>query len=182
MQIATILIRYGYAALFIGTFLEGETVLVLGGLAAHQGYLQLAGVIWAGLAGSFAADQLFFYLGRRHSKAILTRFHRWKGHIERAQGYVQRHETLIMLLFRFLYGLRSATPFVLGMSKVRTIKFIFLSAAGAVVWSIAIGAGGYFFGRALKLLIGEVKRYEGLVLLSVLVVGGGIWLLHFRRR
>lgn len=67
MTIADFLSHYGYLALLIGTFLEGETILVLGGLAAHQGYLDLAGVILAAFAGSLMGDQFFFLLGRRRS-------------------------------------------------------------------------------------------------------------------
>lgn len=50
---------YGYWAILIGTFLEGETILVLGGLAAHMGYMDLNGVILAAFAGSLSGDQLF---------------------------------------------------------------------------------------------------------------------------
>ena len=65
--------KNGYLSILIGTFLEGETILVLGGLAAHRGYLSLAGVIMAAFIGSLCGDQLFFYLGRRHSQAVLAR-------------------------------------------------------------------------------------------------------------
>ncbi|MFZ1201027.1 MAG: hypothetical protein WAO07_12740 [Desulfobacterales bacterium] len=46
MDLKSLIENYGYVAIFIGTFLEGETVLVLAGLAAHQGYLLLSGVIF----------------------------------------------------------------------------------------------------------------------------------------
>ena len=54
--------KYGYAAVLIGTFLEGETILVIGGLAARLGYLKLQWVIVAAFAGSLAGDQI----GRAH--------------------------------------------------------------------------------------------------------------------
>ena len=50
-------------AVILGTFLEGETILVLAGLAAHQGYLSLSGIILAAFAGSLCGDQLFFFWG-----------------------------------------------------------------------------------------------------------------------
>ena len=52
--------NYGYAAILVGTFLEGETILVLAGLAAQLGYLTLSGVILAAFLGSLSGDQLFF--------------------------------------------------------------------------------------------------------------------------
>lgn len=59
----TFLQTYGYWAILIGTFLEGETILVLGGLAAHMGYMDLTGVILTAFAGSLCGDQLFFLPG-----------------------------------------------------------------------------------------------------------------------
>ena len=60
MDLQSIIENYGYAAIFIGTFLEGETILILAGLAAHQGYLVLTWVILAAFLGSLCGDQLFF--------------------------------------------------------------------------------------------------------------------------
>ena len=62
---------------------------------------------------------------------------------------MSRFETPMILSFRFLYGLRTVAPFVIGMSSVSVKKFILLNAAGALVWATAIASGGYFFGRAL---------------------------------
>ena len=60
MDLQSIIENYGYAAILIGTFLEGETILALAGLAAHQGYLALTWVILAAFLGSLCGDQLFF--------------------------------------------------------------------------------------------------------------------------
>jgi len=73
MTLESIVDTYGYVAVLLGTFLEGETILVLGGFAAHRGYLALPGVILAAFIGSLCGDQLFFFLGRRHSQAVLAR-------------------------------------------------------------------------------------------------------------
>ena len=61
MDLQSIIENYGYAAIFIGTFLEGETVLVLAGMAAHRGYLVLTWVITAAFLGRLCGDQLFLF-------------------------------------------------------------------------------------------------------------------------
>ena len=71
MSLETMIATYGYGAVLVGTFLEGETVVLLGGFAAHRGYLDLPWVIAVAFAGSLLGDQLYFYLGRRHSARIL---------------------------------------------------------------------------------------------------------------
>ena len=66
--------HYGYLAVAVGTFLEGETVLLLAGAAASRGHLALPTVIGVATLASFAGDQLFFLLGRRHGSRLLARW------------------------------------------------------------------------------------------------------------
>jgi len=143
---------YGYWALLAGTFLEGETILILGGLAAHGGYLHLGGVILAAFVGTLCGDQFFFYLGRRHGRATLARYPAWRAKSARARRLLERHRIPVILVFRFLYGLRSVIPFAIGLSKVPAPEFVALNVVGAAVWSCAVGCGGYVFGEGLHLL------------------------------
>jgi len=182
MDLQSLIEHYGYAAILIGTFLEGETILVLAGLAAHQGYLILTWVILAAFLGSLCGDQLFFYLGRKHSQAVLSKRPGWKKKAEKVHKMMNRFQTPMILSFRFLYGLRTVAPFVIGMSPVSVKKFILLNAAGALVWAVAVASGGYFFGRALEVLIGKVKSYEIYIMGSVAIFGLMIWIFHFYRR
>ena len=155
---------------------------MLAGLAAHQGYLLLTGVIFAAFAGSLCGDQLFFYLGRKHSQAVLSRRPAWKGKAEKVHRLMNRFQTPMILSFRFLYGLRTVAPFVIGMSPVSVKKFILLNAAGALVWAVAIGSGGYLFGRVLQVYIGKVEHYEVLVFAIIALLGLLIWIVHFYHR
>jgi membrane protein DedA with SNARE-associated domain len=175
---------YGYWAVLIGTFLEGETILVLAGFAAHQGYLNLTGVILAAFCGSLGGDQLFFYLGRRHSAFVLARHPAWKIRIVTVDRMLLRFQNLVMLSFRFFYGFRTVTPFVIGMSSVAAIKFVVFNAIGALVWAAAIGTGGYVFGRALETVLGKAKHYESYALIGIGLAGMIFWLwqVHRRRR
>jgi len=95
---------------------------------------------------------------------------------------MNRFQTPMILSFRFLYGLRTVAPFVIGMSPVSVKKFIFLNVVGALVWAVAIASGGYFFGRALEILIGKVKHYEIQVFAMVALLGLLIWIVHFYHR
>ena len=182
MDLQSIIENYGYAAIFIGTFLEGETILVLAGLAAHQGYLMLTWVIVAAFFGSLGGDQLFFYLGRKHSQAVLARRPAWKEKAEKVHKMMNRFQTPMILSFRFLYGLRTVAPFVIGMSPVSAQKFMLLNAAGALAWAVSVASGGYLFGHALELFIGKVKHYEVQVFALIAVIGIVIWISHFHRR
>lgn len=173
---------YGYWAVLIGTFLEGETILVLGGFAAHRGHLALRWVILAAFIGSMANDQFYFYLGRTRSSMILSRRPGWHNRIQKIHRLLERYHTALILVSRFLYGLRTVVPFVIGMSPVSFLRFLLLDTMGALVWAAAVGTGGYFFGQALGIIIGDIKRYERNAFLVILVTGSVIWLLFFLRR
>lgn len=163
--------NYGYLAILIGTFFEGETILILAGLAAHLGYLQLPWVIAAAFTGSLAGDQLYFRLGRRHGQRWLERRPRWQRRSHRVLVLLERHQTLLIIGFRFLYGLRTAAPFVIGMSGISPQRFLLLNTIGALLWSVAVGVLGYLFGHTFELLLGEIRRYE-LELFTVIAIAG----------
>ncbi len=184
MGLESLVDTYGYLAILVGTFVEGETILVLGGFAAHRGYLHLPWVILAAFIGSLCGDQLFFFLGRRHSEKVLEKRPSWRVRVERAQRLVDRFRTPLILVFRFMYGFRTVAPFVIGMSPVPTAQFVFLNVVGALVWAIVVGTGGYLFGSALEALIGNIKHYEMEIFGTGATIGLLVWTIHFylRRR
>jgi len=172
---------YGYIALLVGTFLEGETILILAGFAAHLGYLHLPWVILVAFLGTLSGDQLFFYLGRRQSRFVLDKHPAWQRRLDRVERLFERYQTLLILGFRFLYGLRTVTPFVLGRSGVAPGYFFLLNTVGAVVWSLVVGIGGYLFGNILKIIMGDIKRYELEAFGAIAIIGGLIWGFYFYR-
>jgi membrane protein DedA with SNARE-associated domain len=178
MTLEHLIDSYGYLALVVGTFLEGETILVLGGIAAKLGYLQLPWVIVSAFAGTLMSDQLFFFLGRWRGQALLLRYPRWNSRAQKVHRMLERHRIPIIIGFRFVYGFRTVTPFVLGMSRVPAIEFIVFNVVGAAAWASAIAGLGYAFGKAMELLLGDIRHYEKWLLLSVIAAGIGIWLLR----
>ena len=182
MDLERLVATYGYAAVFVGTFLEGETILVLAGFFAFRGYLDLPAVVLLAFAGTYAGDQLYFHLGRTGGARALASRPRWKARADAVFALLQRHDTALILGFRFLYGIRTVTPFVLGASGIRPLRFLALNGLGAAAWAVAFGTLGYFFGHAIEAALDEVKRYEGWVLLGVAAAGAALWFFRLRKR
>jgi membrane protein DedA with SNARE-associated domain len=170
--------RYGYAAVLVGTFLEGETILVLGGLAAKLGLLELRYVMLAGFVGSAFGDQLFYFMGRHWGGRILGRFPAMKARIGPALRLLHRHQIPFILTFRFIYGVRSVSSFAIGLSGIRPRVFVWLNLIAAAIWAVAVGGAGYLFGHALEAFLGRVDKYQPYVLGGAAALGVLFWIGH----
>lgn len=168
---------YGYWALFVGTFIEGETILMLGGLAAQMGYLDLSLVMVVSFFGSFLGDQFYFHLGRLRGRELLAKHPKWQARAEKVHHYLKRYHDLIMVGFRFVYGIRILTPIVLATDpRLKTSRFLIFNGIGALIWTIVVAGAGYLFGHALELVVKQMQHYQLLIMIVFAVVGIGVWI------
>ena len=131
MDLPGLLHSYGYALIFVGTLAEGETLLMLGGYFAHQGYLALGPVIVTAFVGAVCGDQLFFYIGRHHAKRLLGRFPKLRDKVNVALQRIENHQVKVVLGMRFMWGLRIALPIALGLTNMRAPRFLWLNVISA---------------------------------------------------
>ncbi|ECG3459732.1 DedA family protein [Salmonella enterica subsp. enterica serovar Mississippi] len=180
MDINTLITHYGYAALVIGSMAEGETVTLLGGVAAHQGLLKFPLVAAAVALGGMMGDQLLYLLGRCYGGKILRRFPRYHTKIRRAQKMIQRHPYLFVIGTRFMYGFRVVGPLLIGASRLPPKIFLPLNIVGALIWALLFTTLGYLGGEVIAPWLHDLDqhlRHEvWLILAIVLVVGVRWWL------
>jgi membrane protein DedA with SNARE-associated domain len=176
MSLEELVSSYGYWAIGVGTFLEGETILVLGGFSAHRGFLELPWVIVCAFLGSFFGDQLYFHIGRRNGEKFLDKRPAWKAKSSKVLALAEKHQTALILGFSFMYGLRTVTPFLLGAAGISPSRFFALSLVGTLVWAVVVGSLGYSFGYALETMLGDIERYELLLFGLITGIGLTLWL------
>lgn len=181
ININDLLVNYGYWAVFIGCLLEGETILILGGLAAHQTSLRLVDVILVATLGGMLGDQILFWVGRFFGPRILPRLHRQQATIDRVSGLIQRYPTASIFSVRFLYGMRLVGPLVIGASRLSPIRFSLVNLLGAAVWATLFVMGGYWAGEALQNLLGNLKPYRLPIFIGVVVIAAGVALYRHHR-
>jgi membrane protein DedA with SNARE-associated domain len=183
MSIEHLISRFGYPALIIGLLLEGETVLVLGAFMAHRGYLNLPLVILIGSLVSFASDQFFFWLGRLKGVQFLEKRPAWLPRVEKAKTMLGRNSDLLFLGVRFMYGMRTVLPFVLGMSRFDPRRFSVFNFIGTFLWAMIFGIAGYLFGNLMELILMDVSKYEHWIVIVFLILGAIIWVYrHYANR
>lgn len=183
MDINNLISHYGYVALVVGSLAEGETVTLLGGIAAHQGLLKFPLVAISVALGGMIGDQLLYFLGRYFGGRLLRRFSRYQARIRKAQHMIQHRPYLFVIGVRFMYGFRIIGPLLIGASHLPPRVFLPLNIIGALLWAFLFTTLGYLGGEAiepwLRYLDGYLKYLFWLILVVVLVIAVHWWL---RRR
>jgi membrane protein DedA with SNARE-associated domain len=169
---------YGYLAVFAGTLFEGETILVLGGFAAHRGHLSLPVVMVVAFAGSLLGDQTMFWVGHVYGSALVKKWPSLKRRIDRVRPLLDRFGSIVALFFRFLYGLRNVTPLAMAVGGFSPRKFVLLNAIGAAVWAVAVASLGYLLGEAVEAALPRAHRYQMFVLVAILCAATAFWIVR----
>jgi membrane protein DedA with SNARE-associated domain len=177
--------QYGPIGIFLGAGFEGQTAVIVGGLLARQHILHLWLVLASATAGSGVVDQLLFVAGRRF------RTHRWvvratqQQAFARALTFIERFPISYILAFRFIFGLRVASPIAVGVSKVPTWRFTVLNVLGAMIWATAFTMAGFVFGEAVHNVLGRGHHAGRLTLIAaggIVVVVLIVWAARYLRR
>lgn len=169
----------GYLLLFVGTFVEGETILIVfGALCAICPNLDLKIAITCAFAGSLSGDQFAFYITRWKKDWIKHKLRYKKALMNKALDLLHDHSTWWLLTFRFFYGLRNVTSFAVGLSHISAIKFLVLNSIGALIWAITFGLAGFYFGKAFIKDMGQIQMH---ILLGLCVIALLLWWYRIRR-
>jgi membrane protein DedA with SNARE-associated domain len=170
--------KFGYLAVFVGTFLEGEAILVMAGFFAERGYLDIWVVGVAAACGAYAGHVFWFWLGRRYGVKMLDRFPKMKQHFGRGIRMFERYGAMAIVITQWLYGLRITCAVIIGISRISVLKFLFYEAVSVIAWAATITALGYFFGAAVERVLGHAAHIEKYALIFMILVAVGVWLWH----
>ncbi|ABC93704.1 hypothetical conserved protein (plasmid) [Rhizobium etli CFN 42] len=164
MSIEQLIENYGLLAVFLGAAFEGETAAFLGGVISHRELLSYWSASIAAATGSFAGDQFWFFAGRYAAQWAPVRQLMERPALARATRLLEKYQTGFILAFRFLVGLRTISPIVIGTTRIATGKFVLLNAVAALVWGQLFTALGYIFGRGIQQTLGHLPLHRHLLI------------------
>jgi membrane-associated protein len=169
---------------FVGLIAPGETAVVLGGVVAAQGEVDLVAMlllVWLAAAGG---DLASFLLGRRLGRPFLVRRGPGLGvtpeRLARVEGFFDKHGPKAILIGRFVGIVRAVAPFLAGSSGLRLRTFLPWSLLGTAVWAATFTLVGYIFHRSFSSAAELTTR--GALALAVVVTLVLAWQAHRRTR
>jgi membrane protein DedA with SNARE-associated domain/membrane-associated phospholipid phosphatase len=147
---------------FVGLIAPGETAMLLGGLVAGQGQIDVITLITIVWACAVAGDMTSFMLGRRLGRTFLVR-HGAKVQIteerlETVERFFDRHGGKAILLGRFVGLVRAIAPFLAGSSGMSLRRFVPYDVIGAGLWGSTFVILGYVFWQSFSTLVEYAKK------------------------
>jgi membrane-associated protein len=160
-------IVFAETGLAIGFFLPGDSLLVVCGLFAAAGKLNL-GLMWVLLfVAAVVGDAVGYYSGRKVGPAI---FNRPKSrlfnpkHLKKAHDFYEKHGGKTIILARFVPIVRTFAPIVAGAAEMSYRQFAIFNVIGGFAWVTSMLFAGYFLGGLVEQFVRSVFGVEGFLL------------------
>jgi membrane protein DedA with SNARE-associated domain len=161
--------KYGYIGIFVGTFLEGETTVLLGGIFSKLGYMNIEKVILWAFLGTFAGDCTFFSIGRIFGKNVIEKYEFLRSRVPLANKIIKKYGHFIIFIIRFLVGIRAIILLLLGCTNIKLGRFLLFNMINSILWSILVTSVGYVFGKVVYVFVSDIKKYEEFIIPAVLI-------------
>jgi membrane protein DedA with SNARE-associated domain len=164
---APLLERYGYPVLFVVILVEGigipapgQTLLIAASLAAARGDLGIAWVMTLAFAAAWLGNSLGYLIGSRGGRPLLKKLHVNEAHLQRMEGSFARAGGAIILVARFVDGLRQLNGIVAGLLQLPWGRFTKVNILGALLWVGFWGLGSYFLEREVSQVQLSLRQVE----------------------
>ncbi len=169
---------FGETLIGLGFFLPGSTLLLLMGVLAGQGHLEIVPLLLFAITGAYAGDIVNYHLGRRYGVALLQKpwLHLPQEKVEAARRFLDTYGAKSIFFARFLPALKESVPFLAGSVRMGRGKFLFWDLLGAIGWALEFIGVGYLFSTSLALAQVWLSRtLTGVALLLLVLLL--LWLL-----
>jgi membrane protein DedA with SNARE-associated domain/membrane-associated phospholipid phosphatase len=165
------LIAMGEALLIIGLFVPSTAVLVGAGILVGTGHLGFWPVFIATAFGAIIGDQFSYWAGRLFGERLKTLWplSRYPQLVAKGEDFVRLHGGKSIAIGRFVPGVKSVVPGIVGMFNMNQLFFIFVNVTSGTVWAAAHVFPGILIGEGLA-FAGELSGRLVVVLLVLLVL------------
>jgi membrane-associated protein len=165
-------IVFAETGLAVGFFLPGDSLLVVAGLFAAAGKLNIGLVLLAFFLGSVLGDSTGYWTGRAMGKTLFNRENSFifkPSRVEKARTFFEKHGTKTIVLARFVPIVRTFAPIVIGTADLPYRRFLPFSLLGGLLWILTMVLSGYFLGGVIESALG-IKLEDHIEKVVIVVV------------
>jgi membrane protein DedA with SNARE-associated domain len=181
--------HFGYLAVLglvlvedFGVPVPGETVLILAAVYAGSGRLNVVLVALLGFCGALLGDNIGFAIGHFGGHQLAERYGRYifltPERLDKATAFFDGHGAKIIIVARFVEGLRQANGIIAGTTGMRWTRFLIFNAIGAALWVLVWTSVGYLSGSHIDTIYADATRYDTYLAIAV----GALLLAYIARR
>jgi membrane protein DedA with SNARE-associated domain len=165
-----------------GVPVPGETILILGAVYAGAGRLSIFLVALLGFVGAVIGDNIGFAIGHFGGRRLVERFGRYvfitPERLDKTTRFFERHGGKIIVVARFIEGLRQANGIIAGTTGMHWARFLLFNAIGAALWVAVWTSIGYFSGSNIDTIYKDATRYSTYLAIAL----GVLALVYIARR
>ena len=171
-----------YLTLGLSTIITQELAALLGGFAADQGHLHLSIVVLVLATAVFLESVALYAIGRWRAAWVRLKLRNSPPVVKKLLRAMRWSPWRSTMIARFAFGARIALPLACGAARVPVWIFLTGTAAAAIVWAVVFAGLGWALGEGAVLLVGEVKKFEGIIALILVALGAAAWWWLWKRQ
>lgn len=169
------LIKYGYIILFFYSLGGGMVGILAAGVLSSQGKMDLTLCIAIAFIANTLGSTLLFILGKYYKKDFMPYFKNHKRKLALATIKIKQHGIFLLVIQKFIYGLKTFIPIAAGLAKYNFIKFAIINTIASFIWAIGLGICAYFFGYLIENTFEKIGQYPYLTPIFLLTLVLIIW-------
>ena len=170
------LATYGYIGLFLYSLGGGFVALVGAGVLSYMGKMDLATSMAVAFVANSIGDVMLFYMARYQKKTMMEGIKKHRRKLALSHIMMKKYGSWIILIQKFVYGIKTLIPIAIGLTKYDFKKFAILNVISAAIWSVAFGFGSYYFGNVLVKFAELIGDKPWIAPVILLVFGATLWL------
>ena len=160
---------WGYLALAMYSFGGGMLGLAVAAVFAFTGELNIYYVIAIAFISNFVGDQFLFIVARNNKEQAQEMMKKHEKKIQIAHNMMDKYGWLTIIFQKYIYGIKTLIPLIIGITKYDKTKFMIFNLLGAAIWSLIVGLAAYYMGQIFLDSLEEYKNY-GIAILVIIIV------------
>lgn len=170
----------GYIGLFFYSFGGGYLGLVTAGILSFAGTLDLTTSITIAIIANFLGDSTLFYMMRYNKTEMMAYIKKHRRKLALAHILIKRHGDKVVVIQKFLYGVKTLVPMAIGLTKYDFKRFTIINIFASIFWGLSVGLGAFYAGEVLLPVITYMSEHV-IITIIILAIFLGTFFLYLEK-